>query len=266
MNMPMNKPTDGASPTGNVEHYKKDSETYDYFPKINSELGQFERRRSELLIRCAGLQKQPRSAFPPLGEWIVDLGMGGGQLIRLLADRGFTPLGFDIAWRNCKNVLERRFVNDDQGQSTCLAAADVYFLPLPVNSVRVAFLSEVLEHLTHPEDALREVGRVVRPAGTVVASCPWNETIVHHLCIHCNRLTPAHAHLHSVTQQLMEQWLRAGGFRLQRIVYFNHKLLHYINWSRWTRRLPFAVWRAGDVSIQKLWFKPSHFAVIASRC
>lgn len=70
---------------------------------------------------------------------------------------------------NCKSW---RYVNvDAASQPDFLASADV--LPLTDASVDCVLLSEVLEHLRHPEKSLVEAFRVLRPGGRIVLSVPF---------------------------------------------------------------------------------------------
>lgn len=248
------------APRGNVAHYARDAEEYEYTPSPESELGQIERRRAELLLRLAGLDA-PRADAAAAGA-VADLGIGGGQLLGMMAQRGLRPLGLDLAWRNC---VRARGARPALVRGARLLAGDLYALPLPNACLRVAVVSEVLEHLEDPAAAMREIGRVVRPGGLIVASCPWRERLVWHLCIHCNRPTPANAHLHSVSESLMAGWMRGAGFEPGRPVRFNHKALVALRWSRRTGRLPHGVWRAGDALAMALWRKPYHFAIVGRK-
>lgn len=50
--------------------------------------------------------------------------------------------------------------------------AEVYALPFEDASFDTALMSEVLEHLEEPVDALREAHRVLRPDGTIILTTP----------------------------------------------------------------------------------------------
>ncbi len=252
----------GDSPRGNRAHYLRDAAEYDYAPPADTQLAQGERRRAQLLMRLAGLAPGGPGRPARRGEWVADLGMGGGQLVELLAGAGYAPLGFDLAWTNCaKGRASRPGVADH----ALLAAGDLFHLPLPPASVRTAFCSEVLEHLEQPAEAIREIGRVVRSGGVLVASCPWRQRIEWHLCIHCNRPTPIHAHLHSVHESRLGGWMEAGGFEVKRFVRFNHRALLTLRWARTAARLPYAVWRVVDAAAIAAWKIPCHFAAVGVR-
>jgi SAM-dependent methyltransferase len=247
-------------PRGNLAHYRRDAEEYDYLPDPAGELGQTELRRAQLLARLAGIGGPAGGGAAEDGV-VADLGMGGGQLVELLVRGGHRPAGFDIAWHNCRRARAQR---PGVGGAP-LAAADLYRLPLATGSLRAAFVSEVLEHLPDPGAALREVARVVRPGGIVVASCPWREKLVWHLCIHCNRPTSAHAHLHSVHEGILRRWLLDAGFEPFAMERFNHKLFGALRLTRLMRVLPYGAWRGADRLLTLLWRRPNHFAIAARR-
>ena len=245
---------------GNTAHYSRDAAEYDYTPSADSELGQIELRRAQLLLRLAGLDK-PAFQNDEQGL-VVDFGIGGGQLLAMLAELGRRPLGLDIAWRNCARARTERSSLAPEKCTARFAAADLYALPLADGSVSAGVVSEVLEHLEEPGAAVKELGRVLRPGGVLVASCPYREKLVWHLCIHCNQPTPANAHLQSVGESKMAGWMREAGLEPGRAVLFNHKALVALRWNRRTRRLPYGLWRAGEAAAMGLWRKPYHFAMV----
>jgi SAM-dependent methyltransferase len=65
-----------------------------------------------------------------------------------------------------------RYVNIDPAtKPDYLASADA--LPLPDSSTDCVLLAETLEHLEHPEKALAEALRVLRPEGGIVLTMPF---------------------------------------------------------------------------------------------
>ena len=107
-------------------------------------------------------------------------------------------------------------------------------------------LSEVAEHLEDLPGALAEVAHLLRPGGRLLVSVPYRETIVEHLCIHCNRLTPANAHLHSFDEEKLAAHLHAQGLAPGPFLLLNNKALELVGLPRWTRSWPYWAWRGLD--------------------
>ena len=99
---------------------------------------------------------------------LLDVGCGPGTITVDLARRvapGST-LGLDRAPR-CSN--KRRAHAATQGVTVELQAGDLYVLEFPDASFDVVHAHQVLQHLTDPVRALREMRRVLRPDGVLAA-------------------------------------------------------------------------------------------------
>jgi SAM-dependent methyltransferase len=86
------------------------------------------------------------------------LGKGNGRLLDLQAD----SLGIDID-------LQSLAANRNVGHRLC---ASCYSLPLQDNSVDIIACRWVFEHLEHPEKAMQEFSRVLRPGGFLYVKTP----------------------------------------------------------------------------------------------
>ena len=126
-------------------------------------------------------------------------------------------------------------------------------------------LSEVLEHLEDMPRALAEVRRALRPAGRVLVSVPYRERILYHLCIHCNRLTPANAHLHRFGRGDLESLLAASGLQPRRTWLLTNKLLERVGFSRWTQAWPQSCWRLIDAAANRLLGHAGYVCVLATK-
>jgi SAM-dependent methyltransferase len=87
------------------------------------------------------------------GRSVLDLGCGLGGYSRMLADRGFDVVAFDVV----PEYVERA--------RSLGVRADLYNgerLPMPDNAVDTVVLIEVIEHLEDPARVLREARRVAR--------------------------------------------------------------------------------------------------------
>lgn len=90
---------------------------------------------------------------------ILDFGCGNGNKVDEFRNRGYDCLGCDIKIRDCEPAAE-------------LAANDLirqierpYRVPFDDASFSLVFSDQVFEHVRHPEDAFREIHRVLKPGG-----------------------------------------------------------------------------------------------------
>jgi len=97
---------------------------------------------------------------------VADLGAGEGLISQLLARRArkvwcvdnsprMVEVGTDLARRNRLQNLEYRL-------------GDIESVPLPAASVDLAILSQALHHARHPQQAVNEAHRILRPGGQVL--------------------------------------------------------------------------------------------------
>ncbi|MFZ1994291.1 MAG: class I SAM-dependent methyltransferase, partial [Solirubrobacteraceae bacterium] len=105
----------------------------------------------------------------PLDKDVVDVGCGGGALVRDLAAAGARPIGVEISEEQLATARAR----DNAGGARYLVgrAED---LPLPDGSVDVVVFMRSLHHVPveHLQDGLREARRVLRPDGAVYVAEP----------------------------------------------------------------------------------------------
>lgn len=97
---------------------------------------------------------------------LLDVGCGPGTVTVDLAAR-VAPgrvLGLDLS---ADPLDEARAAADRAGVEVTFAVGDVYALDLPDASFDVVHAHQVLQHLTDPVAALRELARVCRPGGLV---------------------------------------------------------------------------------------------------
>ena len=100
------------------------------------------------------------------GTDLLDVGCGPGTLTADLALR-VAPgrvLGLDAS---ADPLDEARATAERAGADVAFAVGDVYALDLPDASFDVVHAHQVLQHLTDPVAALREMARVCRPGGVV---------------------------------------------------------------------------------------------------
>jgi SAM-dependent methyltransferase len=106
---------------------------------------------------------------PPAGKDVVDVGCGGGGLVRDLAARGARPIGVEISEGQLAGAIA---ADDGAGARYLIGRAQE--LPLPDGSVDLVVFMRSLHHV-EPADltaALRESRRVLRPDGAVYVAEP----------------------------------------------------------------------------------------------
>jgi glycosyltransferase involved in cell wall biosynthesis/SAM-dependent methyltransferase len=112
-----------------------------------------------VLDRLAALR-----ACPTPDGLLVDVGCGGGDLLRATRARGWRAVGTDVAWEACATAREatgRGAVQADAGR-----------LPFRDGSLGVVTLVNVVDQAGEPEVILGEAHRVLAPGGLVALRVP----------------------------------------------------------------------------------------------
>src|ERR1700744_3743549 len=106
----------------------------------------------------------------PAGKDVVDVGCGGGTLVRELAAAGARPIGIEISEEQLATARARDDGNGGGGGPLGRAEA----LPLDDASVDLVIFMRSLHHVSpaHLHAALREARRVLRPDGAVYVAEP----------------------------------------------------------------------------------------------
>ena len=138
-----------------LENHQKYVERLDFYRSYGYDL---EKERERILDR----------ALPFSGK-ILDVGTGKGHFALALAKRGFSFISIDLSDEEQKTaLLNLRYYGLDK--QVTLRKEDAQALSFPDQSFDVIFSINVFHHLEKPERVLREMERVVRPAGKIVLS------------------------------------------------------------------------------------------------
>ncbi|MFO8062546.1 MAG: class I SAM-dependent methyltransferase [bacterium] len=208
-----------------IEHYIYDNEITDYDNLSIPEKGKILYRYSIIASLITGNAE------------ILEIGTGNGLLCSF-TDRIIHSL--DISQiNNPANALKTE--------------GDVYDMPYCDNTFDIIILSQVLEHLEHPQNALREIKRILSPEGSVIITVPYNEQIKYTLCIHCNKLTPLNAHLHSFDRKDLYSLAHSVNMHAAKSMVFENRLLTKLLFFSTYRVFPFFLLRSFD-SIAKIVF------------
>jgi 2-polyprenyl-3-methyl-5-hydroxy-6-metoxy-1,4-benzoquinol methylase len=105
-------------------------------------------------------------------ESILDIGCGEGFLFSQLPPTK-QRIGLDLSERALSIALSRHPADE-------WVKGDVELLPFPDGSFDKVCCTEVMEHVLHPSQVLREICRVLKPTGKVVITVP-NEPAINRI-------------------------------------------------------------------------------------
>jgi SAM-dependent methyltransferase len=105
------------------------------------------------------------------GGTFLDVGCGGGNLSRVLCDRGFTGAGIDFSSRAIE--LARTLLARDIAEGRYrLFAGEMRELPADFAKVNVAISFMVMEHVEDDIGFIRDIAQHVKPGGRIILGVP----------------------------------------------------------------------------------------------
>lgn len=234
-----------------VDHYIKDGELFDYFEPVTDPATLHEHRR---------LHEAILNELSPVPERVLDVGCGSAWVARRYSGTATKVFSFDISDKNTKQALSLYPVDNHFA-----VTGDVYRLPFRENSFDGIISAEVIEHVPNLHGYLANLIRVLKPGGRLVISTPYNEKIIYSLCIHCNRPTPQHAHLHVFTEVSMQKILEKHTGIQYHMLTLSNKALLKLRSHVVLKYLPFSIWRAVDRMANFLIKKPARLVVVIEK-
>ena len=120
--------------------------------------------QSRFVRRIEARRRRRIAELVPAFDVALDLGAEDGTLASIWKDKGRRVLLVDLD----PAILPGR----DS------VAADAAKLPVRDGACDCVVLSAILEHVVSPGDTIREVARVLRPGGRIVAYVPWDGAVV----------------------------------------------------------------------------------------
>lgn len=153
---------------------------------------------------------------------IVPNGLNPAQYLRLFKKNGFKrtiktaareTLGFNRQFRDAfvraMNIKQFPKLDLRQGDAT-------HKIDLPDNSIDVVYSTDVFEHLSKPENAIREIKRVLRPSGVVVTrTLHWaHYNALHDIRVIVGEIQGRWAHLRPSIESETEQGAYVNEIRI----------------------------------------------------
>jgi SAM-dependent methyltransferase len=163
----------------------------------------------------------------PIEGLALDLGCGPGTLMQAL--RAGHPqvriVGCDLSHALCSRAHARN-------PGVPVIEGDAEVLPFHDHQFDIVFMTEVLEHLLAPTQALHEIRRVLKPQGRLLLSVPNRDWVKYDRYI-VNRtpFQPVDDHWYRVAE--LRELLMSAGFRLTAThgaekLYFGGGLMHLL--------------------------------------
>jgi 2-polyprenyl-3-methyl-5-hydroxy-6-metoxy-1,4-benzoquinol methylase/uncharacterized protein YbaR (Trm112 family) len=233
-----------------IDHYEKDAYSSDYFAKRDPGTEHIERRTREYIAAQVTGKK---------GK-ILDVGCGKAWVAQLFCPAGFEVVSMDISLRNTSKAL-KRFPFDHH----VAIVADAFHLPFKTNTFDYIIASEIIEHVHDPKTFIQNLFSILKPGGKLIITTPYKEKIQYSLCIHCNKPTPVHAHLHSFDETILKSFYKESELKSWKTILFGNKILIHLRTHFILKHLNFKLWALFDRMINMIHKVPARILVTGSK-
>jgi len=230
-----------------IDHYKKDALEFDYFEENKGATAHDERRVHEYII----------SKVPKELNTILDVGCGKGWVAKHFLPKGVRVNSLDVSTSNPAKAVELYPSENHAG-----ITADSFKIPFVDDSFDVVIASEIIEHVVDPAEFVKELFRVVTKGGKLLVTTPYKEKLIYYLCVHCNKRTPANAHIHSFDEGKLENYYRGEDIEKFEYETFGNKLLIFLRTYVILQFFPFWLWKRKDKFANLFFRKPIHIICV----
>lgn len=233
-----------------IDHYKTDAREFDYFVERTGATAHDERRVHEYIMSEVDVKQ---------GK-ILDVGAGNAWIAEHYIKKGFEVVSMDISLVNLKKAKEKV----PHPLHSCVSS-DAFSLPYKDSSFDLVVASEVIEHVHDPEGFVKELSRVVKKGGQLIITTPYKEKLQYSLCIHCNKPTPLHAHIHSFDEKILASLFKEVEHDKLEWETFGNKILIFARTYVIMKFFPFPLWKFKDKAANFLYNLPAHIIVKCTR-
>lgn len=229
-----------------LEHYKEDAELFNYFEQRECKATAHDERRLREYIASLMLKNN---------KTILDVGSGSAWVAERFADNS-QVFSFDISQNNIENALQKVQSENHYG-----VVGDALNPPFAPASFDCIIASEVIEHIVEPDMFIKSLLPLLKEGGILVISTPYKEKIEYYLCIHCNRMTPKNAHLHSFDENILIALFGNKKSKYLSSYIFGNKALVVLRTYVFLQYLPFSIWKMIDKLANILIKKQAHIII-----
>jgi len=231
-----------------IEHYEKDAENFDYFSGRDCKATEHDERR---------LREYIISLVPGKSTNMLDVGSGGAWVAEEFSTKNSNVFSLDISERNIRTALQN--IDNDNHFGV---VGDALNPPFRKNSFECIIASEVIEHIVSPKDFVKSLMNLLKPGGQLIVSTPYEEVLHYSQCIHCNRLTPKNAHLHSFNEKILTALYNEDDLDETKYYIFGNKALTQLRTHVILKYFPFSLWKLKDSFANFIINKPAHIVVV----
>ncbi len=228
-----------------LSHYEKDAELFDYFEEPACKATEHEELR---------LHETIFSSIKNNNTFLLDVGCGNGWASLMGNKKGLKVISMDISSRNPTQALKNNNNPNHYG-----LVADVYNLPIKEKSLEYIIASEIMEHVINPTKFVDILYGKLKNGGKLIITTPYNEKLNYSLCVHCNSMTPNHAHIHSFSENNITKLIPPGcQWKWKK---FSNKLLAKLRTHIILQFVPYRLWCLIDKIANKIANKPTRLLI-----
>ncbi len=233
-----------------VNHYKADAEEFDYFENRLGATLHDEKRVHEFIM----------SKVKDNCKSILDVGSGSAWVAAEFIPLNKKVFSLDISKTNVVKALKKYPAENHNG-----LVADSFHLPFKDGVYDLVIASEVIEHVISPKVFIEELYCAVAAGGSLIITTPYKEVLRYVLCVHCNKKTPVHAHIHSFDEKIFQQMLNELGIENFEQILFGNKILIFLRTYVLLKHLPFSLWKVIDRIANLFYNIPAHFMIVINK-
>lgn len=165
-----------------------------------------DRMNADFPAKIARLRRQLAAAGIGEGARVLDVGCGKGFFVRACVDAGLAAEGIDLSDTAVAHATGTLGV-----KATCGRLEDLAGQLGPFDAVT---FWATIEHLPHPVETLRAIGRVLKPGGLLLLDTGIGHDWLDRLLPGVNQWYDPPEHLYVFSAEALRLGLEAAGFRL----------------------------------------------------